>query len=76
MRHAPSRLPALATAAVLAGALIAPSAQATVMSGTSDSAALINARSAVLEQQLRKAGLQSQRDQLAAALYYTFAGVQ
>ncbi|PKB86883.1 hypothetical protein A8A01_25965 [Ewingella americana] len=44
--------------------------------GTSDSAALINARSAVLEQQLRKAGLQSQRDQLAAALYYTFAGVQ
>lgn len=44
--------------------------------GTSDSAALINARSAVLEQQIRKVGLQSQRAQRAAALYYTFAGVQ
>lgn len=44
--------------------------------GTSDGAALINARSAVLEQQLRKNDLQSQRDQIAAALYYTFAGVQ
>jgi outer membrane protein TolC len=44
--------------------------------GTSDSAALINARSAVLEQQIRKVGLQSERAQRAAALYYTFAGVQ
>ncbi|MGC6388943.1 TolC family protein [Ewingella sp. S1.OA.A_B6] len=44
--------------------------------GTSDSAALINARSAVLEQQIRKVGLQSQRAQRAATLYYTFAGVQ
>lgn len=44
--------------------------------GTSDGAALINARSAVLEQQFRKVGLQSQRAQLAASLYYTFAGVK
>lgn len=44
--------------------------------GTGEGAALINARSAVLEQQIRKVGLQSQRAQLAAALYYTFAGVQ
>jgi len=44
--------------------------------GTGEGTALINARSAVLEQQLRKAGLQSQRAQLAASLYYSFAGVQ
>lgn len=44
--------------------------------GTSDGAALINARSALLEQQIRKAGLQSQRAQLAAKLYYNFAEVQ
>src|SRR5476649_532820 len=44
--------------------------------GTSDGAALINARSAVLEQQIRKVELQSQRAQLAASLYYSFAGVQ